>query len=103
MKSSVTPLKTSAASENLDQDIDALRKDFASLKDNVSALMAHVGSLAGEKADEGVQASKAMAGQAKDGLEDARETVENKIREKPLAAIGIAAGVGALLALASRK
>ncbi|MAI88982.1 hypothetical protein [Ponticaulis sp.] len=89
--------------QEIDQDVSNLRQDFESLKDNVGSLFAHVTKLAGERAEKGADQTKEFAGDAVEKAKDAQGYVETRIREKPLAAVGIAAGVGALAAILMRK
>lgn len=84
-------------------DVKNLRKDFDSLKENVSSLMSHVGKFASEKAGEVPQQTRELAGEAKDKIEGYTNVVSERIREKPLAAVGIAVGVGALFAILTRR
>ena len=91
------------AETEVKDDVENLRKDFDSLKDNVSSLMSHVGQFASAKAGEVPEQTRELAGEAKDKIEGYGNAVPDRIREKPLAAVGIAAGVGVLFAMLTRR
>lgn len=95
--------KAAAAAKGIDEDVDTLKSDFKTLKEDVSSLMASLGKFTSHKASEGADKTRDMAKSASDTAVDAKETVENKIRTNPLMAVGIAAGVGAAVALLSRR
>ncbi len=88
---------------DLDTDVNRLKSDFADLSKDVKALMSSIGSVASSQGKKGVRVSKEYADDAVDSVQEARGTVESKIRENPLPAVGIAFGLGVLLtALRSR-
>lgn len=107
MSSKTVPLRASVSdtkeTKEVDHDLDALRSDFESLKENVASLMSSVGRLAGKQGEKGVEKSKALAGDAANSLDHARESIEGQIRRKPLTSVGIAVGVGAMIAVLSRR
>ncbi|MAT34484.1 MAG: hypothetical protein CMK06_04995 [Ponticaulis sp.] len=105
MQSTTVPLHSANEPEKteVDSDLKALRSDFESLKENVGSLMTSVSRLAGKKAEKGVDKGTAIKDDAVDAFQDAKGSFESQIRAKPLAAVGIAVGVGALLAIMTRK
>ncbi len=103
---STAKLKT-AINDQLDSadpkdDIDNLKKDLQSLSDDVKSLFASLGQVAKSEANKGVDKGKDYADQANDSLTEARTYVEGQVRKSPLAAIGIAAGAGFLIAALRR-
>ena len=105
MASKTVPLHSpnEIETKEVNNDIEALRGDFESLKENVSSLMSSVSRLAGKQGERGVEKSKELAGDAVNSIEHARESVEGTIRKRPLTSVGVAVGVGALLAVLSRR
>lgn len=105
MATKTVPLHGSSdiQTKEVDKDIDALRSDFESLKENVTSLMSSVSRLAGKQGEKGVERSKELASDAADSFSNARESIEGTIRKKPLTSVGVAVGVGALLAMLSRR
>tara|TARA_Y100000052_G_scaffold27562_1_gene36417 strand:+ start:59799 stop:60275 length:477 start_codon:yes stop_codon:yes gene_type:complete len=106
MSTNTIPLPTSDEKKEvkeIDSDVEALKSDFESLKGNVNSLMASVSRLAGKQAEKSADKGKALADDAVDTLESTRDSIQSQIRSKPLAAVGIAAGVGALIAIATRR
>ena len=89
--------------QSVDSDIDELRNDLKALRGDLSKLLSDTGSYASAKSREGIERSKEWSDRAQQGVDEARTTVEDKVRENPLAAIGIAMGVGALLSYVSSR
>ena len=94
---------TKKPASNLDQAVKALRNDFDALRQHVGSLMGSVKTLAEEKAEDGVHKGQEIADEAYSQAKKARNGIEQQIREKPFAAVGIAVGVGAMIALLSRR
>lgn len=102
-KTAATQQTARAAARNVDSDMDELRNDLKALRGDLAKLLADTGSYASAKSREGIERSKALSENAQESVESARATVEDKVRENPLAAIGIAMGVGALLSYMSSR
>ncbi len=71
-----------------DQDVETLKKDFRSLKSDVSALSSAIKELV---ADE-TRAAKVK-------LKKAEKQVEHEIEEHPMASVGIAMGIGFIIGM----
>ena len=89
-----TPGKTEF--DTLKSDMKALREDLATLIRDTGAFAASQAKVAGEK-------SRALAEDAGEKALEYREAVADKVREHPLAAIGIALAAGYVLAAMSRR
>ena len=96
-----------AAKAAVEGDFGALRKDIDALREDVSALLKHSGKLADVKTrqniEKGVEAGKEAADKAAKSIQSASNAVEDRIRENPLAAVGIALGAGVMLSMLYRK
>lgn len=95
------------AKKAMDSDVGALRKDIDALRADVSALLKHSGTYADvtarEKIEKGVEAGKDAADKAASSIKEASHAVEDRIRENPLAAVGVALGAGVVLSMLYRK
>ena len=89
-----TPGKTDF--DTLTRDMLELREDHATLIKDTGAFAASQASVAGEK-------SRELAEDAGEKAIEYREAVADKVREHPLAAIGIALAAGYVLAAMSRR
>jgi ElaB/YqjD/DUF883 family membrane-anchored ribosome-binding protein len=94
-------------SADLEADIRQLREDIAKLKEQLAETGSHSYGTARRAAAEGVEHLRAQGEAALDGLKsnarDIEEQVLATVREKPVTSLAIAAGVGYLLALLSRR
>ncbi|MBE0453239.1 glycine zipper domain-containing protein [Roseovarius autotrophicus] len=81
--------KTAPSPEDISQQIETLRADLMKLASTITGDVA-----------EGVDSAGRQISQTG---RDARETATNAVLEHPLAAVGIAAGLGLLLGLVVRK
>jgi len=84
-----TAAKITAKSEDLSDQIEALRADMSKLMATVS----------GDVSDGLDQAGRQISRTGR----DVKVAASNKVIENPLAAVGIAVGVGLLLGLITRK
>lgn len=113
-----TDTDTAASSNDVEAQMRQLKQDLASLSRTVADLGASKASDAGARAqalrdeiaaqllafkDTLAQRSVATAGLARDRLATAESEIEDRVRAHPLAAIGIAAGIGFLFAKMSKK
>jgi ElaB/YqjD/DUF883 family membrane-anchored ribosome-binding protein len=71
-----------------DQDIDALKKNFSTLKSDMSDLTSVVKDLIADETRV-----------AKIKMKKAERQVEHKIEENPMASVGIAMGVGFIIGM----
>ena len=95
------------ASPDLEADIRQLRADLAKLTEQMATTRNHTYGTARRAATEGVDHLRAQSEAAIDGLRnnarDIEEQVIATVREKPVTSLAIAAGVGFLFALMSRR
>lgn len=96
MAQTVTKSQANGELKELKADIAALRSDFSKLFDDT-------GALAKTKTDEAVAQGRELANSTSDRVMAQKTKVEDHIRENPLPAIGIAFGVGVLLAAVGRR
>lgn len=92
---------------SLEQDIAQLKKDLAKLAEQFSKTGQHSYGAAKRAATEGVEQLKtqgeAAFGDFKAGAENIEAQLTEVVREKPVTSLAIAAGVGFLFALLSRR
>lgn len=86
-----------------EQDAATLRKDLDAVRSDLKTLMADIREISKERGERALQKGKDVASKAGDKIEATRETVEDKVRENPLVSVGIAFGVGVLLAGIARR
>ena len=85
-------------------DLETLKNDMKALRADLAALLRDTGSLAQEQAKAAAAKGRALAEDAGDKAVEYKEAVADKVREHPLAAVGIALAAGFVLAsLSSRK
>lgn len=98
---------TTAAAKAAASDYDALKEDISQLRDDLQSFASNSGKYikgrSTEELNKGVETSKTYASKASKEAGNARDYVETKVRENPLAAVGIAFGTGVLLAALRRK
>jgi ElaB/YqjD/DUF883 family membrane-anchored ribosome-binding protein len=88
-------------SDQPQQDVTA---DLDSLKADLSKLRGDIADMAGSWVQVGRQRAQGAAADLQDRFHDTMETVEDWVKQKPLQAVLIAAGVGLLLGkLSSRR
>lgn len=103
--------KTAAEGE---KDSAAIEEQLARIKADISELASTLASLSSKRVrgarDQADQRLHDMAGAGEDAVEEVRRQlrmierdVEARVRDKPLQTLGIAAGVGFLLALIVRR
>jgi ElaB/YqjD/DUF883 family membrane-anchored ribosome-binding protein len=105
--SSTTKNGTSAATEATKAeaavDYNALKADLAALKNDIKSLMSDAGRYAKVQTHRGADAAREGAEHAGDAVDEYRSSFEAKVRENPLAAVGIALGAGLVLGMLRRK
>ena len=96
-----------ATKRSLEEDIAQLRKDLAKLAEQFGKTGQHSYDAARRAATEGVDKLKAQSeatfGDFKAGAENIEAQLSEAVREKPVTSLAIAAGVGFLFALLSRR
>lgn len=92
-----------AAKDDLHTAQEAATTFVSALKSSANHFSDHLTRAAEEKVVKAQDAAKAATEAAVDGAQSVRTRIEDKVREKPLAALGVAAGAGVLLALLTRR
>src|SRR5271165_7127584 len=99
----------SDATHDVQQDLQALREDLGALAEEVTGLMSSTGNQALDEVKERVRRIRAglddvmanAGARGRDALHDASETLgaalEQNIKERPLATLAVAVGLGFLL------
>lgn len=114
MAGRTTAAKTNGSKEYTESAAKAAASDYDSLKEDISQLRDDLQSLAGnsgkyvrsrstEKFDKGLEKSREYASQATKEASNARDYVKTKVRDNPLASVGIAFGTGVLIAALRRR
>lgn len=96
-------VRAEAAKNDVTSDYDSIKADISALSDDIKSLFSNLGEVAKGETGKGVEKSKDLADKASDNVSEARTYVEGKVRENPLAAIGIAMGTGFFLAALRRN
>lgn len=100
-------VEADAASMDVEAEIRQLREDIAKLADQLAVTGRHAQGTARRAATAGVEQLRAQGEAAIDGLRanarDMEEQLTSTVREKPITSLAIAAGIGYLLALLSRR
>ena len=89
--------------DSIKDDVDHLKEDLALLREDLRAIFGDLKGYASVQAKEGVEKGKAFATDAGEQIDAVRDDLQDKIREKPLTAVGLAFGAGLLIALLGRK
>jgi len=87
-----------AASSDIDANLNEIKEDLARLKGDFSTLFESVGKAAKLKTEEGAAKGGDLADQVGTNAKETQEYVENQIKARPLAAVGLALGAGFLFA-----
>jgi ElaB/YqjD/DUF883 family membrane-anchored ribosome-binding protein len=85
-----------ASTGDVQADLEALRRDIASLTQTVA-------SFGGSKIRQASETSQEYMDSARERLMNAEEDIEAYVRSRPLQSLAMAAGVGYVLALLSRR
>lgn len=98
---------TKATPEDLEAEIARLREDVARLTDQLARTGEHTVSAAKRAARDGADHVRARGEAAVEALRsnagDVEQQVTDAVREKPITALAIAAGIGYFLAMLSRR
>jgi ElaB/YqjD/DUF883 family membrane-anchored ribosome-binding protein len=85
-------------------DFEALKNDMKALRADLAALVKDTGAVASEEARKASERAGRMAKDAGKQALEYRDALEDKVREHPFAAVGIALAAGFLVAaLTSRR
>lgn len=96
-----------ATAADLERQLEQIRNDIAALTETLAAIAAskadEVKAQAFKAGSDAAEASAHVFETARDQVCAAQSDLEDRIRAKPLQALGIAAGVGFFLALLTRR
>lgn len=106
MTRTITPEKTKSDKSALnggiphevDNDLDEIKKDLSALKQDFSNLFESIGKAAKSKTNEGASKGSDLADQLGSNAKETQAYVEDQIKTRPLAAVGLALGAGFLFA-----
>ena len=98
---------TDDAAKAAANDVEAIKDDIAKLREDLQSLAGnsttYVKGRSTAEIDKGLENGRKYAAEASEKARTGKDSVENKVRENPLAAVGIAFGTGVLLAALRRK
>jgi ElaB/YqjD/DUF883 family membrane-anchored ribosome-binding protein len=105
MSSSTSTTGNGAPGANpMKTDFEALKNDVKALRADLAALLKDTGSVAGEEAKRAAARASRLAEGARDQASEYKDALEDKVREHPFAAVGIALAAGFILAaMTSRR
>ena len=89
--------------DDFETELAALRKDLAALRDDVASLASAATRVAVERKDRAAEAVRDKAAELTAKGEDLAAAVGREVRQRPLAAVAIAFGVGYLFAKSRRR
>ncbi|MCB2052204.1 MAG: DUF883 family protein [Novosphingobium sp.] len=93
--------------ETIEDQVGQLRDDIQALAQTIGAMASGQVDLMQAKAGETKREAEAASEQALDAIrahyKNAEATVSDQVRDKPLQALGIAAGIGFLFALLAKR
>jgi ElaB/YqjD/DUF883 family membrane-anchored ribosome-binding protein len=85
-------------------DFEALKNDMKALRADLAALVKDTGVIASEEAKRQAARASKLAEGARDQASEYKDVLEDKVREHPFAAVGIALAAGFVIAaLTSRR
>lgn len=88
---------------SMENERSTLESDIKQLREDVSLLSEHIREIGSRSMNRAQQAAKEGAEQLRGTAEDVQEEVAEMVREKPFTALALAAGIGYLFALISRR
>lgn len=98
---------TADAAKAASSDFDALKADIAQLREDMASLASNSGKYmkgrSSAEFEKSVERGKEHAEKASAKAGKSRDYIEDKVRENPLASLGIAFGTGVLIAALRRK
>lgn len=107
-----------AAFDRIEKDMSAVKNDIASLSQQIAEAVNSLAALAQKEAKRGFKTARAnvdsvvsdaseragaVVGAAQEAAATIGDTLENAIQERPLAAVGIALGLGFLIGVTWRR
>lgn len=103
VKAAVADADSRKAAANVDSDLDELRGDLRALREDLRKLLTDTGTLASAKSKRSIERGIELTESAQKNFDSARHSLEDKVRENPLTAVGIALGAGALISFLSSR
>jgi ElaB/YqjD/DUF883 family membrane-anchored ribosome-binding protein len=97
-RKSEQPVKNGAGGSDIDSNLNEIKEDLARLKGDFSSLFDSVGKAAKLKTEEGTAKGGDLAEQVGNNAKETQAYVEDQIKARPLAAVGLALGAGFLFA-----
>lgn len=85
-------------SDHVEDDIGNIKQDLSNLKQDFANLFESIGKAAKAKTDEGASKGGELADQFGANAKETQAYVEDQIKARPLAAVGLALGAGFLFA-----
>jgi ElaB/YqjD/DUF883 family membrane-anchored ribosome-binding protein len=98
-----SPSNTSGNGTPGKTDFDTLKADMKALREDLATLLKDTGAYASTQARAASLKGRELAEDAGEKAVEYRDAVADKVREHPLAAVGIALAAGFVLASLSRK
>ena len=100
-----------AAYDRLEKDVTKVKRDIADLTDHITDTVNALGDAARRQARRGYkqamddlsERSGAMMDAAQDAAANLEETLEDVVKQRPLATVGLALGLGFLIGLTWRR
>lgn len=83
-------------------DVDTLKADVAALRDDLRTLIADAGQMAGKAADAGKQKGKDAAASLSSAGKNGLASAEGTVKDHPIASLGVAFALGALIGFSKR-
>lgn len=104
MSSSTSTTGNGAPASAMKTDFEALKNDMKALRADLAALLKDTGAIASEEAKRQAARAGKLAEGARDQASEYKDVLEDKVREHPFAAVGIALAAGFVIAaLTSRR
>lgn len=103
MTSSTTSSGNGSSAQAAKADFDALKNDIKALREDLAALVQDSGKIATEEARRQAKKAQEAADVAGKRALEYRDIVEDKVRDHPFAAIGIALAAGFVFASMGRR
>lgn len=94
---------TGKTREHVHDDFETLREDFGRLRDDVQTLMKDTATLGKHGGQHVADTARQRSEQIADKVRDGAATVESTVTTHPLAALGVAVGVGLLAGMILRR
>lgn len=93
--------------DSLKEEVAALRNDLKQIKNDLLGLTKTIGQITREEASEGLrdikQASEQVEAKLRHAATDAKETLEQQVRDRPLGTLLLAFSVGLLFGKAASR